>query len=233
MPPRFVFELHDPPVYGPGVSADSGIGAVGPSGAMLTPVAPDLTRELPPDDQTEKIELLSAALDRPVVLAYGRHIVGGNVVFEHENPDGTVALLLALGEGEWDGPERVWVNGLELNLADTTQFHFHPGLEGENGRESTPSTRNQKICSFFPADFAPQLTFSRTAYAAFQLRRDPTAPGPEFDIRGIYRTARVRQFDLAGNQTAYAYSSNPAWKSKMVGYTDLWTSGGREIFRVV
>ena len=29
------------------------------------------------------------------------------------------------------------------------------------------------------------------------------------------------------------YSSNPAWKSKMVGYTELWISGGREIFRVV
>jgi hypothetical protein len=29
------------------------------------------------------------------------------------------------------------------------------------------------------------------------------------------------------------YASNPAWKSKMVGYTDLWTSGGREILRVM
>ena len=168
-------------------------------------------RELPPEGQTEKIELLSAALDLPVALAYGRHIAGGNVVFEQENPDGTVTLLLALGEGEWDGPERVWVNGLELDLADTTLFHFHPGLEGENGRETNPTARNQKICSFFPANFVPQLTFSRTAYAAFRLRRDPTSPGPEFDIRGIYRTARVRQFDTAGNQTAYAYSANPAW----------------------
>ena len=29
------------------------------------------------------------------------------------------------------------------------------------------------------------------------------------------------------------YQSNPAWKAKMAGYTDLWTSGGREILRVV
>ena len=29
------------------------------------------------------------------------------------------------------------------------------------------------------------------------------------------------------------YSSNPEWKKKMVGYTDLWISGGREILRVV
>ena len=29
------------------------------------------------------------------------------------------------------------------------------------------------------------------------------------------------------------YMSNPAWKAKMKGYTDLWTTGGREILRVV
>src|SRR3990170_2967267 len=153
-------------------------------------------RELPPDAQTEKIELLGAALDAPVVLAYGRHIVGGNVVFEHENADASVTLFVALGEGEWDGPERIWVNGLEIDLNDTSSFHFHPGLVGVLARETTPATRNQNICSFFPADFAPQLTFPRTAYAAFRLRRDPTFPGPEFDIRGIYRTLKVRQFEL-------------------------------------
>lgn len=29
------------------------------------------------------------------------------------------------------------------------------------------------------------------------------------------------------------YMSNPAWESKIKGYTDLWTTGGREIRRVV
>jgi hypothetical protein len=29
------------------------------------------------------------------------------------------------------------------------------------------------------------------------------------------------------------YMSNPAWKAKMKGYTDLWTTGGRETLRVV
>jgi phenylacetate-coenzyme A ligase PaaK-like adenylate-forming protein len=29
------------------------------------------------------------------------------------------------------------------------------------------------------------------------------------------------------------YQSNPEWRTKMAGYTDLWTTGGREIFRVV
>ncbi len=29
------------------------------------------------------------------------------------------------------------------------------------------------------------------------------------------------------------YMSNPDWKAKMKGYTELWESGGREILRVV
>ncbi len=172
---------------------------------------PDPGRELPPGRQTEKLELLTSALDRPVPLAYGRHIVGGNLVFQQENDDASVSLVVALGEGEWDGAERVWVNGVEIDLSDTATFHFHPGLDGEPGAETDPATRNQKVCSFFPADFSPQLTFSRTAYVALRLRRDPTQPGPDFHVLGIYRTLRVRRFDTSGNQTAYAYSSNPAW----------------------
>ncbi len=165
----------------------------------------------PPPAQTEKIELLRAALGRPVVLAYGRHLVGGNVVFMHKNADETTSLFVALGEGEWDAPEVVWVNGVAIDVADTSIFHFHPGREGELGDETAPATPNQRVCSFYPAGFAPRLTFSRTAYAAFKLKPDPTAPGPEYDLRGVYRTMKVRQFDSAGNQTAYAYSANPAW----------------------
>ena len=29
------------------------------------------------------------------------------------------------------------------------------------------------------------------------------------------------------------YMSDPAWKVKMKGYTDLWTTGGREVFKVM
>jgi len=29
------------------------------------------------------------------------------------------------------------------------------------------------------------------------------------------------------------YASNPQWKAKMAGYTELWTSGGRKILRLL
>ena len=159
------------------------------------------------------LELLGAALGQPVAEMYGRALVGGNVVLQHKNDDKSVSLFIALGEGEMDGPEVVWVNDRRLSTANTAKYHFHPGLDGEIANETDPATRNQKLCSFFPDGFRPRLAFSRTAYAALNLPRDKKHPKKtrEFEVFGVYRGLRVRQFDNAGNQTAYAWSANPAW----------------------
>ena len=168
-------------------------------------------RPMPPPGQTEKIELLQSALGIPIPLTYGRHIVGGNVLFQQENADESITIFIALGEGEWDAIEELWINGAKQTLPATARIHFHPGIDGQLGVESAPATPNQKICSFYPSAFSPQLTFSRMAYLALKIKRDPEAPGPGFDIRAIYRTMKVRSFDATGNQLSYAYSTNPAW----------------------
>ena len=196
------------------IDLNGALGDVHPERSRGTPfpVGPRPVRELPPAGQTEKIELLAAALDRPVVLAYGRHIVGGNVIYQQKSEiDSSEVLFTGFGEGPWDGAEVVWVNGLAIDTTDTARYHFHPGTEGELGVETDPATPNQKICSFYPSAFVPQLTFSRTAYASYQLQQEPTQPGPDFDVRGIYRTLQVRQFDNTGAQTALVYDFNPAW----------------------
>ncbi|MFQ5696292.1 MAG: hypothetical protein ACE5HB_09915, partial [Terriglobia bacterium] len=193
------------PLIGPTEGEGGGPRPGAPGGGSPLPGG----RPLPPAGETERIELLSLGLDAPVPLAYGRHFVGGTIIFEQENADGTTTLFIALGEGEWDAIEVLWVNGLPIDTADTSIVHFHPGLEGELGVESAPGTRNQKICSFLPTGFSPQLTFSRTAYLALKLKPDQRAPGPEFDIRGIFRSLRVRDFNAAGF-TGYDYSTNPA-----------------------
>ncbi|MBI4461756.1 MAG: hypothetical protein HY653_02515 [Acidobacteria bacterium] len=163
---------------------------------------------------TKTIELLSAGLHAPVSIAYGRHIVGGNVIFQHKTPvSKDVVLMVALGEGEWDGPEVAWLNDQKFSTTNTAKYHFHPGLDGAAGVEADPAIRNQNICSFWPNSFRPQLTFSRTAYAALTIRRNSNRPKRtrEFELFGVYKTRRVRLFDNAGNQTGYAYSTNPAW----------------------
>ena len=158
-----------------------------------------------------ELQVLASRMGEPVTLCYGRHLVGGAPAFQDQQTDGSTILLVALGDGEWDSIEYLWVNGKPVDITDTTKVHFHPGIDGEVGTESTPGTRNQKICSLFPAGFT-QTTFSRSAYVALHLAADPAAPSAEFDVRGIYKTRRVRLFDAAGNQTYYQYSANPAWQ---------------------
>jgi len=160
----------------------------------------------------DKLQLLEVKLDQPAPFCYGLHYVAGAPIVQHTESDGQTKLLNAQGDGEWDALVICWVNGKSINVADTSLVHFHPGLDGEIGTESDPSARNQQLCSFLPAEIANKTTFSRTAYTALRLPPDPTAPSAQFDIRGIYRTRRVRIFDAAGNQTDYKYSTNTAWQ---------------------
>jgi hypothetical protein len=166
---------------------------------------------IPAHTDEDALQLLATRMGKPIPLAYGRHLVAITPVFQHRKTDGTTILLGALGDGEWDSIEKLWINAKNITLPDTSIVHFHPGMDGEAGTEADPSIRNQKICSFFPGGFT-QTTFSRTAYLGLSLASDPTAPGPEFDVRGIFKTRRARLFDDAGSQTAYEYSANPAWE---------------------
>jgi len=168
---------------------------------------------IPETSDVQSLEFLGTSLNRPVTLAYGRHLVAGAPIFSHKREaiDSNTIMFIALGQGEWDSAEVVWINGKSINIADTNLFHFHPGFDGATGVESAPATPNQQICSFFPAGFTG-LTFSKTAYIALNIPLDPLAPGPGFDIRGIYKTRKVRIFDSSGNQTSYAFSLNPAWQ---------------------
>jgi len=166
---------------------------------------------LPASSDVGKLQFFETKVGQPVPWCYGRHLVAGAPILQNKNDDGNTILLVALGEGEWDALEMLWVNGKAINVADTSIVHFHPGLDGEVGAETIPGTRNQKVCSFFPAGLTG-TTFSRTAYIAFKLAPDPTAPSADFDVRGIYRTRRVRLFDRLGNQTGYTWSANPAWQ---------------------
>ncbi|KKM04104.1 hypothetical protein LCGC14_1767590, partial [marine sediment metagenome] len=163
------------------------------------------------------VQLLAAEIGRPIPLAFGRHLVGGKPFFEHEVQTGAdkgkTLLFVALGVGEWDSIEALFVNGKLVDHTDTSQFHFHPGKAGEGGNETDPATPNQKICSFWLSGFAVQPNFPGIVYLAMKLAPDIEAPGPGFQVIGIYKTLLVRIFDNVGNQTSYAFSSNTAWIS--------------------
>ena len=162
---------------------------------------------------TAETDLLTAVLGRPLVWAYGTHIVAGNIILMDDSPDDHRLIYVSLGEGEWDSVLNLWLNGETLSdrtgLSDAQGYLFHPGKAGEAGTGG--ETGSQKVDRWFPASVT-QLNFSHTAYVAIWAERDTTAPGPELDIRGFYQTRKLQEYDSSGTPTVYQYSANPAWE---------------------
>src|SRR5579864_7987135 len=158
----------------------------------------------------------NAQLGIPLPLGYGYcRVRGDNILLNQLASKNRVAFYI-LGQGPWDGIERLWINKKLVNIADTTLVHFHPGVDGTLGSGLTPTSTggDQLVDAFFsniPANFQP-LTFSRAAYLAVNVPPDPGAPDANLDIEGDYRTSKVRVFDSSGNQTAYQFSTNGAWQ---------------------
>ena len=172
---------------------------------------------------TKNTDILTASLGKPIVLAYGRHVVGGNVILKDETDAAQTLAFVALGEGEWDGIEKLYINGQEVALELPENFQFHKGLPGQLSSNGTldPEGRgslwpfeedgDQKVDALTPPGIQG-LTFSRTAYLALRIPFDPFAPGPELSVRGVFRTRKVRIFDASGIEIGYEYSENPAWQ---------------------
>ena len=179
---------------------------------------------------TTNTDILTASLGKPVVLAYGRHVVGGNVILKDETDADRTILFLALGEGEWDALEELFVNGVAWDVTSPENIQFHRGLDGE--RSSFVSETGAQdvlypegVGALYPFDHdgdqkadsltppgVQGLTFSRTAYLALRIPFDVFAPGPELSVVGVFRTRKVRIFNAQGVETDYEYSDNPAWQ---------------------
>ena len=172
---------------------------------------------------TQNTDVLTASLGRPIVLAYGRHVIGGNIILmDQSNPDYTIAFV-ALGEGQWDAVEDLWINGVEPDLSSPENYQFHKGLPGEISSDGTLNPEgdgslfpfeqdgDQKADSLTPPG-VQALTFSRTSYIALKVPIDVFSPTDGLEVQGIFRTRKVRFFDSQGVQTNYAYSDNPVWQ---------------------
>lgn len=156
-----------------------------------------------------------AMLGIPRPLCYGRVRARGNLLGLNEAAaDKYRAAFIGLAEGEWDGIDRFWINGALVNPVDPL-VHFHSGLDGTlgNGLAAVSTGGDQHVdydYNYFSAAMQKQ-TFSRLAYLALYVPPDPAAPSATLDWVGDFRTTKVRIFDAAGNQTAYQFSTNPAW----------------------
>lgn len=117
-----------------------------------------------------------------------------------------------------------WVGCLD-NPNQPMVFNFHRGSDSLIGAGLTPSSVGpdqsvDQLFAQFPAAVQP-LAFSRIAYYAI-MRKQPIEnqtnthqndPTQWTDINpvGMWRALRCRLFDDQGNQTGYAFTTNPAW----------------------
>lgn len=161
-------------------------------------------------------QIFQARLGAELPLAYGYARVEGNRILVHELTNKTRIVFILLGEGEWDGIERLWINRKIVNHADTSLVHFHPGLDGilGDGLTAVSTGGDQKVDAFFsdlPLN-VQRLTYSRIAYIALKVPHDPAAVSEDLEVLGDYRTTKCRIFDAAGTQTSYAFTTNSAWQ---------------------
>jgi hypothetical protein len=165
---------------------------------------------------TALIQIQQAQLGATLPLAYGYVRARGNNHILQELADRSKVAFYILGEKEWDGIERLEINGAIRDHTDVNLVHFHSGKLGTLGGGLVPSSNgpDQGVDNFFsllPANYQ-RLTYSGMAYIAIHAAPDTFAPGPQLDVLGDYRACRVRIFDATGVQTAYQFSTNPVWQ---------------------
>jgi hypothetical protein len=126
---------------------------------------------------------------------YGEHVINGHLILNRTTEPR--ALMIALGEGTWDGVVKLWYRGEPLQ---PDAFNFHPGAQSSSTTDPV-----QGIDEFFPGG----LTYSTTAYISVRVPTTEESVDPG-QLIGRYRCQVVPDYDMQGNLTGTTYSSNPA-----------------------
>lgn len=165
-----------------------------------------------------------------LALAFGQHLVAGQLLQQDysEGPPAVNKLAIGLGEGEWEGPVKVFWAGTELSVspdASTAGYRFHPGSLSSGLGDAV-----QGVDAFFSGG----LTYNSTAYVALRLTEGQSSEKVTDKHRGIYECKLVPDYSHAGIQTdAGSYSTNPArliaWAAEQAGAVDRidWVSWTR------
>src|SRR6266446_4289479 len=142
------------------------------------------------------VDLASAFIDQPKMLAYGLVRGAGNLVLQYELANKHRVSFFELGEGPWDSILRLWINRKQVALPNTAIVHFHQGLDGEIGFGMGASSTgpDQHVDSFYsnlPAGYSV-VTLSRYAYLALNVPPDPGAPSATLEVLADYQAMKCR-----------------------------------------
>jgi len=168
------------------------------SGGPPSPVPPS------PDKTLTELQIDENAT---LALAYGQHVVAGNLVeYEHTSgPPPSCKFIVALGNGPWNAISRAWYAGESISASassTTPGYKFHPG---------TLSTGTGDAVQGSPMFFPSSATYSRTAYAEVLLSTDQSVEERPDKFRAVCECLKVADYDSVGNLVdAGSYSTNPA-----------------------
>jgi len=163
--------------------------------------------------QTNIEEFLPAG-GGPLALAFGKHLVAGQLAYNKYSSGPPPSHRFAIWNGEglglgWDGVEAVTWAGKSLPLSPdgvTPGYHFHPGTFAH----ADPT--NQGPDSFF----TNPLHYNGTCYTAVLLPENLSVEQQPDKLRGVYRCLKMPIFNESGTwidrdtATQYKYSTNPA-----------------------
>ncbi|HME57237.1 MAG TPA: hypothetical protein VKF63_02790 [Terracidiphilus sp.] len=183
-------------------------------------------------------------------LCYGYVRATGMQFLSYTAPDGTEYGGWLLGEGEWDGFDIMWNAGNNcVALGNNPKYgwppgtpyipqgpnpptiHFHAGTDTPIGSPITPTSSGpDQLCdSFWGAVPGAATALCLSGYAYYMMSWLPQAwqkgypgyNGATLAPVADWRSTKCRIFDQYGNQTAYGFTTNPAWH-----FVDSWIRVG-------
>jgi hypothetical protein len=202
--------------------------------------------------------LTNANVGSPLPLCYGLiRVTGDNRAFITNPPStstppypptglGNTNPLMqvgfwAAGEGEWDGPDALWINGNRMfaydangnfigpssamgtipvgggpaytsPLAGTLNFfNFHPGVDTPLSGDSSTTLQDLDPLWTWFNNLVTPLCYSRVAY--WGIGWTPQIGTTPGNMQPILdmRTMKCRIFDANGDQIGYQFTRNPIW----------------------
>ncbi|MBX7170142.1 MAG: hypothetical protein K1X72_04240 [Pyrinomonadaceae bacterium] len=137
-------------------------------------------------------------------VAYGRHIVEGDLCKSLTDDSGNIYVQHKLGKREWNACKKLWWRGFNIAASD---YKFHPG---------TLSTGNEDTVQGVDAIFSMDIPHSLQAWirakvpladAGITLNTSTEEPS---GLAGIFECLKVNNYNSAGTVTDFSYSENPA-----------------------
>ncbi len=142
-----------------------------------------------------------------LAVAYGEHIVAGHLIAHkyEPGPPPSSKIIVAGGEGEWEGVVKCWYAAEEIALSpdgSTAGYHFYPGTIPVSTTDPT-----QPVDSFLSSG----LAYNSTAYLSVLLPEKYATEDRPDKLKWRPKCKKVYTYDVNGvPSAATVYSVNPA-----------------------